>query len=634
MISTKNFMNRLTALIFVLLFSINAFAAVKTWDGGGADGNWNTAANWVNDIAPVANDDLVFPATSAQFTTNNNFFFFTTFNSITFEGGTYTVGGNPMTLRGLTVNGGTQAINTAVSLNGTPVFTAAQGSVTTLAILSVGANGLTLDGDGSFGVGLISGSGAITKNGLGASLLASSSGFSGAINLNNGIFVDDANTPNSVVTINSPTTGGGTLGFSGFGGTGTVGAVTVTQGAISAGTLTAPTGILNTGNLTFTANGNYAVKIGGTTPGANGHDQLNVTGTVNLNNARLAPIPWMGFRPAIGDNFVILKNDGADAINGTFLNSPEGSIFGGALNTAFRITYHGGDGNDIAITRVPKASFDFDGDGKTDVSTFRPSANNWNIMYSGSNSASSQLWGLGTDKITPADFDGDNKTDVAVFRPSNGTWYIFNSATSTATITQFGANGDLPVPNDFDGDGRADLAVFRPSDGVWYQLRSLGNQFFAQQFGSNGDIPQLFDYDGDGIGDLSVFRPTDGTWHFFLSSNSTYTAFPFGSNGDKPVAADYDGDGKTDVAVFRATTDSNLPDFYILTTGTFNYYGLSWGVPNDVPVVGDYDGDGKADVGIFRPTNQTWFLLRSTAGFTSTIFGQNGDNPIPGAFIP
>jgi hypothetical protein len=621
-------------MLFLFAFTSNAFSAVKTWDGGGADANWQTAANWVGDAAPAANDDLVFPATSAQMTTNNNFFFFTTFNSITFEGGTYTVGGNPLTLRGLTVNGGTQAINTAVSLSGTPVFTAAQSSVTTLAILSVGGSGLTIDGDGSFGVGIISGSGAITKNGLGASLIASSSGFSGAINLNNGIFVDDANTPNSLVTINSPTTGGGTLGFSGFGGTGTVGAVNVTQGAISAGTLQSPTGILNTGNLTFTANGNFAVKLGGTTAGANGHDQLNVTGTVNLNNARLAPIPWNAFVPAIGDTFVILKNDAADQIGGTFLNAPEGAVFSGALNTAFRITYHGGDGNDIAITRVNKAQFDFDGDGKSDVSTFRASNNTWNRFLSGSNSTASTQFGASNDKITPADFDGDARTDIAVFRPSEGVWYILNSATQTYTITQFGANGDLPVPNDFDGDGRADIAIFRPSTGVWYQLRSLGNQVFIQQFGLNGDIPLLVDYDGDGMGDLSVFRPADGVWHFFLSSTSSYTAFPFGTTGDKPVPADYDGDGKTDAAVFRATADPNLPDFYVLLTGPLSYQGYSWGVPGDLPVVADYDGDGKADISVFRPSSSNWFLLGSTAGFSSTVFGQSTDKPVASAFIP
>jgi hypothetical protein len=305
-------------VLFLSVFSVNTFSAVKTWDGGGADTNWQTPANWVGDAAPVANDDLVFPATAAQFVTNNNYFFLTNFSSITFEGGSYTVSGNLFRLsNGLNVTGGiTHQINTGITLNGAQTFNAATGSTTTIALLSVGSAGLTIDGAGSFGIGLISGSGSITKNGAGASLVASSSGFSGGITLNNGVFVVDANIPNSPVTVNSTTTGGGILGFSGFGGTGTVGATNVTQGVISAGTLTSPTGILNiNGGLTFSANGNYVCKIGGTTAGANGHDQLNVTGAVTLNNALLAPLPWNLFRTAVGDTFVILRNDGTDAIN-------------------------------------------------------------------------------------------------------------------------------------------------------------------------------------------------------------------------------------------------------------------------------------------------------------------------------
>lgn len=626
-------------LFFVLLLAVTAYsanAATKTWTGGGADANWGTSANWSPAGGPAANDDLIFPAAAPQQGTNNNTTLFTTYRSITVEGGTYTFGGNPLRLtNGLAVNGGTQTFNVAITLSGAQTFIADNGGTATIVILSIGSNALTIDGAGVVGIGLISGSGAVIKNGAGAGAIIAATGFSGPITLNNGIFVVDANIPSSSVMVNNPVVTGGGLAISGFGGTGTVGSVTVTQGAVSAGTLTSPTGVLNISNgLTFTANGNYACKISGTTPGANGHDQLNVTGAVNLNNARLAPIPWANFRPAVGDTYVILRNDGTDPINGTFLNLPNNAIFSGPLNTAFKISYTAGDGNDISIQRVARAAFDFDADGKTDLSTFRPTANSWNILYSGSSSASSTGWGLGTDKIAPADFDGDNKTDIATFRPSNGTWYIVNSATTTFTIMQFGANGDLPMPNDFDGDGRADVAVFRPSDGVWYEQRSLGDQFFAQQFGANGDIPQMMDYDGDGIGDLCVYRPNGGEWHFFLSSNSSYAAFPFGTAGDKPVPADYDGDGRTDVAVFRATADSNLPDFYILTSGTFNYYGLSWGVPGDIPVVGDYDGDGKADTGIFRPSVQTWFLLRSTAGFGSFVFGNNGDIPVPSAFVP
>jgi hypothetical protein len=624
----------LTGILIVC--SSSAFATVRTWDGGGADANWLTAANWVGDAAPVANDDLVFPAAASQFTTNNNFALFTTFNSITIEGGAYTLGGNFLRLaNGLTVNGGTQTINTAITLTAPQTFSATAVTATaTIISVSAGSFALTFDGAGTIGIGLISGSGAMTKNGTGAGALISSLGFSGPITVNNGIFVVDASIPSSTVTVNSAGTGG-TFGLSGLGGTGTVGAVNVTQGGISAGTLTSPTGILNISNgLTFTSNGAYLCKIGGTTPGSTGHDQLNVTGAVNLANARLGPLAWNGFRPAIGDSFTILRNDGSDPVIGTFLNAPEGSTFAGPLNTAFRISYTGGDGNDVVITRVARATFDFDGDGKSDVSTFRPGTGTWNIVPSSGGSNITTNWGLASDLITPADFDGDNRTDIAVFRPSAGVWYILNSFTSTATITQFGSNGDIPRPNDFDGDGRADIAVFRPSDGVWYELRSLTNQFFAQQFGLSGDIPQMVDFDGDGIGDLSVFRPSNATWHFFKSSDSTYTAFPFGISTDIPVSADYDGDGKTDAAVFRASADPNQPDFFVLLTGNQSFLGASWGTTGDVPVAADYDGDGKADVAVFRPSTNVWYLLRSTAGFTSIGFGEAGDKAIQSAYIP
>jgi fibronectin-binding autotransporter adhesin len=68
------------------------FAAVRTWDGGGANDNWTTPNNWVGNVAPVAGDSLVFPA-GFEGTTVNTFPIDTVFAALTAAGG-YTLSGN------------------------------------------------------------------------------------------------------------------------------------------------------------------------------------------------------------------------------------------------------------------------------------------------------------------------------------------------------------------------------------------------------------------------------------------------------------------------------------------------------------------------------------------------------------
>jgi trimeric autotransporter adhesin len=47
-------------LLLVLLATIySTKAATITWDGGGGDGLWATAANWVGDVAPTSTDDVI-----------------------------------------------------------------------------------------------------------------------------------------------------------------------------------------------------------------------------------------------------------------------------------------------------------------------------------------------------------------------------------------------------------------------------------------------------------------------------------------------------------------------------------------------------------------------------------------------
>ncbi len=60
--------------------------AFRTWDGGAADANWMTPANWIGDIAPQAGESLLFPAGAAQLSSTNNFPSGTVFNSLRITG--------------------------------------------------------------------------------------------------------------------------------------------------------------------------------------------------------------------------------------------------------------------------------------------------------------------------------------------------------------------------------------------------------------------------------------------------------------------------------------------------------------------------------------------------------------------
>jgi hypothetical protein len=279
---------------------------------------------------------------------------------------------------------------------------------------------------------------------------------------------------------------------------------------------------------------------------------------------------------------------------------------------------------------------DFDGDGKADVSVFRPSTGIWYLNRSTSGFAAIQ-WGLAGDKLTPADFDGDDKADLAIWRPDvagSAAFYILQSTTGTVRIEQFGQTGDEPaVVGDWDGDGQADPAVFRDSafgsQSSFFFRGSLNNPGRAVTYlpwGTAGDMPMRGDFDGDGKFDAAVIRPSDQVWYIRRSSDGTVRYDYWGSTSDKFVTADFDGDNKTDLAVYRSGT------WYIKQSSNGQAAYISWGLATDIPVPADYDGDAKTDAAVFR--NGTWYIRFSGTGSLNVqSFGTATDSAIAGAFV-
>jgi len=219
--------------------------------------------------------------------------------------------------------------------------------------INSGAFVVGADNTSTIFAGSVAGPANLDKVGTGRLTLSGTSTHGGTANVLAGTLAVSGVLP-SVAVVNGP---GATLEVTGS----IFNAVTVLQGTLTGtGTITFPVfvnpgatvapglspGIINVGSLNLA--GVLAAEILGPTAGAQ-YDQVNVTGTVTLANPTLNLVG--GYVPVAGNVFVLINNDGVDAVVGNFAGLTEGALitFNGS---PLRISYMGGDGNDVVLSHA------------------------------------------------------------------------------------------------------------------------------------------------------------------------------------------------------------------------------------------------------------------------------------------
>ncbi|QTN33864.1 autotransporter-associated beta strand repeat-containing protein [Akkermansiaceae bacterium] len=186
---------------------------------------------------------------------------------------------------------------------------------------------------------------AVNKTGAGTWTISNASNsYTGNTNVAQGTLIVDGNISTSVTTVASGAT---------IAGSGTVGALSVQSGGfIAPGN---SPGILNSGN--YTQAGTYNAEITGLTAGPLGHDQIIVTGTVDISNGSLATL--FSGTYAANDLIFLLLNDDTDAITGTYTGLAQGDVASTYGGFNWQISYVADSvgssftgGNDIALMAV------------------------------------------------------------------------------------------------------------------------------------------------------------------------------------------------------------------------------------------------------------------------------------------
>ena len=527
-------------------------ATTLTWTGGGADANWSTAANWNPAQAPQAGDSLVFPSGAARPVNNNDLQADTAIAAITLSGTAYTLGGNAVSLGQLVQSSSTTISDTvSLPLHALASVTQTAGESSALGVtgsIVLSNNGtLALSADRTLNItGLISGTGAsVQASGDGRIVLSGANTYTGSTTRQSGTgtLVINGAQGTSAVTINA----------GGLEGKGTIGALTANANSlVGAGD---PVGTLHTGNLNLAQHSLLVVL--GTSSGFDNFSQVSVTGTVTLGGDLAIEL---GYKPAVGDKLVIIANDATDAPQGVLSGLPQDSVFADNHGNFFKISYKGGDGNDVELTALAPPAVSIltapgSGGGPNIKSfgghqlSFLAGAGNGGATVAAGNVAGGAL-----DKIVVGSGAGV-PSRVTVYNPDG-----------SATATNFSPFGDGFTGGvnvgvaDINGDGVDEIVVGAgpgggPNVKVFDGNGTLLSSFFAYDPGFHGGVKVAgADVTADGDDEIVVGPgPGGGPNVKALSADGktqwlSFFAYDPGFRGGVNVAgADVDGDGRSEI---------------------------------------------------------------------------------------
>jgi len=249
---------RILLLFPLLFFTLITYASSKTWDAGGGDGLWSTAANWDSDIVPSGTDDITIPTGITVTLTSD----YTTTGSLTLTGtGTIQMEGYNLTIGSLAASGSAVINNSGVAK-----------------ILTVGSNNTS-----TLYAGTITNAIALTKLGSGTLTLSASNTYTGTTKIQSlGTLIVNTTTSLGTGDVNLY---GGSLSVL-IDGIGSNGTVSFSNNFIINSTLT---GYLNVGNNG--SNTGNTISFGTCNIGAS--STLNITGS-NGYNVQFATMDLLG----------------------------------------------------------------------------------------------------------------------------------------------------------------------------------------------------------------------------------------------------------------------------------------------------------------------------------------------------